>query len=259
MHRLKEKVAIITGAGQGIGEGIAHVFAREGAHVVIATRTEESGRRVADAIASEGGSAELVMIDVANDDAVNEMIDQISNIHGRLDVMVHNAAAFGSAAVDAFDPALYERMMNTNLRAAMTLSAAAVPHMKRQGQGRLLFTSSVTGPRVAMPGINYYAASKGGLNGFIRNAALELAPHRITVNGVEPGYILTSAMERLTDAEGMARMAKYIPAGHLGTPEDIGHAMLYLASDEAAYVTGQTIVVDGGSTLPESPFFAEDM
>ncbi len=257
MHRLKEKVAIITGAGQGIGEGIAHVFAREGAHVVIATRTEESGRRVADAIASEGGSAELVMIDVANDDAVNEMIDQISNIHGRLDVMVHNAAAFGEAEVDAFDAELYATMMNTNLRAAMTLSNAAVPIMKKQGQGRLLFTSSVTGPRVALPALNYYAASKGGLNGFIRTAGMELAPHNITVNGVEPGFIMTAAMERLLDKAGQAKMARYIPAGKFGSPEDIGHAMLYLASDEAGYVTGQTIVVDGGSTLPETPVFFE--
>jgi len=258
LQRLAGKIAIVTGAGQGIGAGIAEVFAAAGAHVIIATRSENGAQVRAD-LRKQGYVAEFFQLDVTDDAAVKSLIGLAIENHGRLDILVHNAAAFGSAAVDAFDPALYERMMNTNLRAAMTLSAAAVPHMKKQGQGRLLFTSSVTGPRVAMPGINYYAASKGGLNGFIRNAALELAPHRITVNGVEPGYILTSAMERLTDAEGMARMAKYIPAGHLGTPEDIGHAMLYLASDEAAYVTGQTIVVDGGSTLPESPFFAEDM
>ena len=132
------------------------------------------------------------------------------------------------------------------------------PHMKNRQSGRLLFTSSVTGPRVAMPGLSYYAASKGGLNGFIRTAALELAPHGITVNGVEPGFIMTAAMERLIDRAGQEKMAKYIPAGKFGAPEDIGYAMLYLASDEAPYITGQTIVVDGGSTLPETPVFFED-
>lgn len=256
--RLKGKTAIITGAGQGIGEGIAQVFAAAGATVVIATRSAENGQAVADAIIKQGGQAHLMVMDVTDDAAVASLIGFTVETYGAIDIMVHNAAAFGTAPVDGFDAALYDTMMNTNLRAAMTLSAAVVPHMKRQGGGRLLFTSSVTGPRVAMPGLNYYSASKGGLNGFIRNAALELAAHKITVNGVEPGYILTSAMERLTDAAGQARIARYIPAGHLGTPHDIGHAMLYLASDEAGYVTGQTIIVDGGSTLPESPLFLEN-
>ena len=96
------------------------------------------------------------------------------------------------------------------------------------------------------------------MNGFIRNAALELAPFGITVNGVEPGYVMTSAMERLTDEEGLAKMARYIPAARFGTPEEIGHAMAFFAGDNAAYVTGQTLVVDGGSTLPESPFFLDE-
>ena len=122
-----------------------------------------------------------------------------------------------------------------------------------------LFTSSVTGPRVAMPGTSYYAASKGGMNAFIRTAALELAPENITVNGVEPGYIRTAAMELLADEEGLAQMTKYIPAGYMGAPEDIAYCMLWLASDEARYITGQTICIDGGSTLPESPVFLEEM
>jgi len=258
MPRLGQKIAIITGSGQGIGEGIARVFAREGAHVIVATRTEGSGRRVTDAIMATGGSAQLCCLDVSDDAGVANLVADTIAEHGKIDIMVHNAAQFGDAPVDAFDGDLYDRMMNTNLRAAMTLSHAVVPHMKSQGQGRLLFTSSVTGPRVAMPGLSYYAASKGGLNGFIRTAAMELAPHHITVNGVEPGFIMTAAMERLIDRTGQEKMARYIPAGKFGTPEDIGHAMLYLASDEAPYVTGQTIVVDGGSTLPETPVFFEE-
>lgn len=257
MPILSKKIAIVTGAGQGIGAGIARVFAQEGSHVIIATRSAENGQQVAEEINATGGSAELVQMDVADDAAVTALFERTIADHGRIDIMVHNAAAFGEAAVDAFDPILYDQMMNTNLRAAMTLSHAAVGHMKQQGKGRLLFTSSVTGPRVAMPGLNYYSASKSGLNGFIRNAALELAAHGITVNGIEPGYIMTSAMERLTDAQGLAKMARYIPAARFGTPEEIGHAMAFFASDNAAYVTGQTLVVDGGSTLPESPFFLD--
>jgi 3-oxoacyl-[acyl-carrier protein] reductase len=110
-----------------------------------------------------------------------------------------------------------------------------------------------------MPGTSYYAASKGGINAFIRTVALEVARDGITVNGVEPGYIRTAAMELLADEAGLAQMAKYIPLGYLGSPEDIAYAMLYLASDEARYVTGQTICIDGGSTLPESPVFLEEL
>tara|TARA_B100001123_G_scaffold126830_1_gene147644 strand:- start:838 stop:1215 length:378 start_codon:yes stop_codon:yes gene_type:complete len=110
-----------------------------------------------------------------------------------------------------------------------------------------------------MPGTAYYAASKGGINAFIRTAALELARENITVNGIEPGYIRTAAMELLADEEGLAQMTKYIPSGFMGAPEDIAYCMLYLASDEARYITGQTICIDGGSTLPESPVFLEEM
>jgi 3-oxoacyl-[acyl-carrier protein] reductase len=127
--------------------------------------------------------------------------------------------------------------------------------MKKRGAGRILVTSSITGPRVAMPGTAHYAASKAGANGFIRTAALELAAYGITVNGVEPGYIDTPAMSALKARFGEEQLTRYIPLKRLGRPEDIAHAMLFLASDEAAYVTGQTIVVDGGSTLPESPVF----
>lgn len=121
----------------------------------------------------------------------------------------------------------------------------------------MLVTSSVTGPRVAMPGSSAYAASKAGVNGFIRSAALELAPEGITVNGVEPGFIAKQGDSLLSNPERAARIARHIPMGALGRPEDIAHAMCFLASDAARYVTGQTMVVDGGSTLPESPFFQE--
>lgn len=255
--RLSGKTALITGSGQGIGAAIARVFADEGAQVVIVTRTESHGRATLDAIVGAGGRAALCVTDVGDATQIQRAIAFAVAEYGKLDIVVHNAASFAGGMVEDLDDALLEESLSVNLKAAFRLSKEAIPHLRRQNGGRLLFTSSVTGPRVAMPGASYYAASKSGLNGFIRTAAIELAKDRITVNGVEPGFIKTPAMDLLADEAGQKLMAKYIPAGAFGEPEDIAYAMLYLASDEARYVTGQTIVVDGGSTLPESPIFAD--
>ncbi len=132
------------------------------------------------------------------------------------------------------------------------MSAALVAAVVRAGAGRLLVTSSVTGPRVVYPGLAHYAASKAGVNGFIRAAALELARSNVTVNGVEPGMIRTPAADNLGGASVAVQVARDIPLARMGEPEDIANAMLFLASADASYVTGQTIVVDGGATLPES-------
>ncbi len=255
--RLTEKVAIVTGAGQGIGAAIARVFAAEGARVVVATRTEAHGQRTVDTITGGGGEAHLVTADLGNREQTAAVVEQTLAHYGRVDVMVHNAASFLGGPVADYSETDLETALAVNLKACFRLAGACIPHMRHQGGGRLLFTSSVTGPRVAMPGTAYYAASKGGVNAFIRTVALELAADRITVNGVEPGFIRTPAMDLLADAQGQQQMARYIPVGYLGQPEDIAYAMLYLASDEARYVTGQTIVVDGGSTLPESPAFVD--
>ena len=168
---------------------------------------------------------------------------------GGIDIMVHNAAAFLFGPVEDHSEEDLDTVLSVNLKACFRLSKAVIPFLRARGGGRLLFTSSIVGPRVVMPGTSYYAASKGGINAFIRTAALELASDHITVNGVEPGYIHTAAMEAQSDAEQRARTARRIPVGHIGQPEDIAHCMLYLASDEARYVTGQTICVDGGATL----------
>ena len=250
---LKDKVAIVTGAGQGIGEAIATVFAGAGARVVVATRTAGNGQETVDAIAQAGGEAILIQTDVGVHEQVARCVEQTVESYGRLDIMVHNAAVYPLHAIESLDDEALDTTLAVNLKACFWLSQAALPHLRRQGGGRLLFTSSVTGPTVAMPGTAHYAASKSGMNGFIRTAALEFARENITVNGVEPGYILTPAMQALGDDEEISQMAEMIPMGHLGAPEDIAHTMLFLASDSARYITGQTIVVDGGSTLPESP------
>lgn len=259
MFELDGKIAIVTGAGQGIGRAIAEVFAAAGAKVMVATRTESHGAATVRRIEEKGGTARLCTADIGTEDNVRRVVDETLGAWGGIDILVHNAASFLGAPVEAYSEADLDTVLAVNLKACFRFSAACIPELRKRGGGRLLFTSSVTGPRVAMPGTGYYASTKSAINGFIRTAALELARDKITVNGVEPGFIHTAAMELLADEEGMRQMARYIPAGAMGAPEDIAYAMLYLASDEARYVTGQTICVDGGSTLPESPVFLDEL
>lgn len=250
--RLTGRVAIVTGGGRGIGSATAQVLAAEGAFVLVATRTAGPGQATVDAIVAAGGKGELLVIDMADKAAVFAMVDGVAARQGRLDIVVHNAAVMGRHAVTERDDALLDAMLTVNVKACFWLSAAAQPHMKKAGGGRLLITSSVTGPRVTMPGSGAYSATKAAVNGFIRAAALELAADGITVNGVEPGYIDTPGLSRMKARYGAERIAHFIPAGKLGDPEDVAHAFLYLASDEARFVTGTTIVVDGGAMLAES-------
>lgn len=250
---LKGKVALITGAGQGIGEGIARCFAAAGARVVIATRTASSGNAVAKAIVEGGGMASMVQTDVGHRDEVRRAVAHTVETYRRIDIVIHNAAVYPVIAIEQLSDEDLDRTLAVNLKAAFWLIQESLPYLREQGGGRIIFTSSVTGPRVAMPGTAHYAASKAGMNGLIRTAALEFARENITVNGVEPGYILTPAMSALGSDAELKEMANCIPIGKIGQASDIANAMLFLASTEASYITGQTIVVDGGSTLPESP------
>jgi 3-oxoacyl-[acyl-carrier protein] reductase len=254
---LAGKVALVTGGGRGIGAAIAQVFARAGAQVLIANRTAAAGDAVAAALCAQGLAVQAIGCDIGRRDEAERAVAAAVQAHGALDIVVHNAAVNRWSRIETMSDADFEQTFAVNLQACFWLTQAALPHWRTRGGGRMLVTSSVTGPRVAMPGGAAYAASKAGVNGFIRSAALELAPERVTVNGVEPGFIAKQGGTLLSDPARAARIARHIPLGELGRPDDVAHAMCYLASDAARYVTGQTIVVDGGSTLPESPFFAE--
>jgi 3-oxoacyl-[acyl-carrier protein] reductase len=252
---LPGKVALVTGGGRGIGAAIATVFAQAGARVLIANRTPDAGAAVAASVRAAGGTADAIGCDIGRHDEAERAVTEAVQRLGALDIVVHNAAFNAWARVGAIDDAMIEQTLAVNLKACFWLAQAALPHWRARGGGRMLVTSSVTGPRVVLPGAAAYAASKAGVNGFIRSAALELAPDRVTVNGVEPGFIAKQGGALLSDPERAARIARHIPLGALGRPDDIAHAMCFLASDAARYVTGQTLVVDGGSTLPESPAF----
>lgn len=255
--RIAGKVAIVTGGGQGIGRAIAERFAAEGAFVMVANRSAEQGESVAAAIRATGARAAFCATDVGDRSSVERLVQATLQQAGRLDIVVHNAAAFSRDPLEQMDDEAIERVLGVNLKACFYLARAAIAPLRTGGNGRILVTSSITGPRVAMPNTAHYAASKGGVNGFIRAAALELAPQGITVNGVEPGYIDTPAMSHMKARFGLDAITRNIPAKRLGAPEEIAAAMLFLASDEAGYITGQTLVVDGGSTLPESPIFMQ--
>lgn len=251
--RLNGKIAIVTGAGKGIGAGIARVFGAQGAVVVVVDLDEAWGRKTVDAITQAGGRASFLRADVSVEKEMNAMARHTVEKHGRIDILCNNAGIYTHMArIETMTAEEWDKIIAVNLRGTFLSVRACVPQMIRQKSGRILITSSTTGPRTGIVGLSHYAASKSGINGFIRNVALELAEHGITVNGVEPGNILTEGMLEVVGEAWVKANAAVIPMGHLGEPEDIGHAMAFLASDEAKFITGQTIVVDGGQTLPES-------
>ena len=255
--RLNGKVAVVTGSSQGIGAAIAELFAREGADIVVNARTEKHVGRVVDAIVKADGTAHGVTADIGTLQGVKLLIDSAVSRFEHIDILIHNAGIFPFSLLEDLEEDAWNEVLAVNLTSAYRLTRACIPHMKERGDGRILFTSSVQGNRVAVPGCTHYAASKAGINGFIKAAALELSRYAITVNGVEPGLVLTPGTEDVISKEKQRQWAKYVPLKRWGEPMEIAHAMLYLASPEAGYVTGQTLIVDGGALLPESGAFME--
>ena len=248
--RLKDKVALVIGASRGIGKAIALRYVEEGAKVMLADFDEEGGKVTADEL-----EMPFVRTDVARMDDAVSAVDRTVQAFGRLDIIVQNAGIYPWQLIENTSPEDWDQVMGVNLRGCFNAARAALPQMKTQGVGRILFTSSITGPHVTSPGHGHYSATKAGINGFIRAAALEFSPYGINVNGVEPGNILTEAIELHRGAAFIKNMEDAIPLGRLGSPRDVANAFLFLASDEASYITGTTIVVDGGQLLPEGADF----
>ena len=250
MKGLDERVAVVTGAARGVGRGIAEVLGREGARVVIADLDRAAGAEAAAALRSAGVEAVAVEVDVADRASVEAMAAAALDRFGRIDILAANAGIYPPAALLEMTDEEWDRVMDVNVKGALHALQACAPAMRRRRYGRIVLTSSITGPLVAVPGLAHYAASKAALLGMMRASALELVEDGITVNAVQPGNVRTPGFERLDEAH-RREMVESIPVKRLAEPEEVGWAVRFLASEEAGYITGQTLVVDGGQTLPE--------
>jgi 3-oxoacyl-[acyl-carrier protein] reductase len=243
--------AIVTGASKGIGKGIARVFARAGAKVMVVARGEDAAALTVEEIRSAGGTAEMHLCDVTDWDAVQAMVAKTAETFGGVDILCANAGIFPQTKMIEMDPSEWDHVMATNLKSTFLCVKACIPQFEKAGKGRVIVTSSITGPVTGFPGWAHYGASKSGQLGFLKTAAMELSRYNTTINAVMPGNIYTEGLQGLGE-DYLRTMAASIPLKRLGDVEDIGNAALFFASDEAAYVTGQQIVVDGGQILPES-------
>lgn len=248
--RLAGKTALIIGMAQGIGKGTAVRFAEEGANLVLADWDEKAGRKTADEL-----GAKFIATDISKMEDAEAAVGLAVATFGRLDIIVQNAGIYPWQLIEDTSTDDWDRVMGVNLRGSFHAAKAALKPMRAQGYGRILFTSSITGPHVTSPGHGHYSATKAGINGFIRSAALEFSGFGITVNGVEPGNIMTEGIQEHRGDAHIASMVAAIPLGRLGSVRDVANAFLFLASDEASYITGTTIVVDGGQLLPEGNDF----
>lgn len=243
---------VVTGASKGIGKGIASVFAGVGANVLIASRDAAAGQATADELAELGaGTVSAVAADVSDPADCERIADTAVARHGGIDVLCANAGIFPQAKIEDMSPDEWDEVMATNLKGCFLSIKAAIPYLKKSDQGRIVITSSITGPVTGFPGWTHYGATKAGQLGFMRTACVELAKYGITVNAVMPGNIITEGLENLGE-EYLKTMAASIPLKRLGSLDDIGNAAVFLASKEAGYITGQTLVVDGGQIVPES-------
>lgn len=250
--RLKDRVAIVTGAAMGIGKGIATVLAREGAHVVVADIDETEGRKTTEAIQNAGGSALFVACDVSQEAQVKRLVENAVQHFGRIDILVNNAGIGVYTPVHETTLEAWNRCLAVNLTGVFLCSKYALPYLRKSGHGAIVNIASVHAYQ-NVGGTAPYAASKGGVVALTRVMAIDYAADNVRVNAVCPGWIDTPLIQRIFresgDPEGMRRrVAQRQLLRRLGTPEDVGYAVAYLASDEASFVTGSSLFVDSGLT-----------
>ena len=252
---LNGRSVVVTGGTRGIGKGIAAAFAANGCHVVIAGRDAAAGRQAESdlaAVATEaGGQVRYLQADVADPSSCARLVGAATEGGGGLDVVCCNAGIFPAAPLAEMTPEQLDEVLSVNLKSTFYTVQAAIPALRESGRGRVVVTSSITGPLTGFAGWAHYGASKAGQLGFVRTAALELARAQVTVNAILPGNIATEGLDDL-GADYLQTMKASIPLGRLGSIGDVASAALFLASDEAAFITGQTLVIDGGQTIPES-------
>lgn len=251
MPSMTGKSVVVTGASKGIGKGIARVFARAGAKVLVVARNGTAAEAAAQELAQSGSSVSAFSADVTKLPEMEAAAKAAADRHGGIDVLCANAGIFPQARLEEMTAEQWEEVVDTNLKGSFLSVKACVPYLKKAGEGRVILTSSITGPITGFPGWSHYGATKAGQLGFMRTACIELAKYGITVNAVMPGNIVTEGLQGLGE-DYLKTMAASIPLKRLGSVEDIGHAALFFASKEAGFITGQSIIVDGGQILPES-------
>lgn len=248
MERLKNRVAIVTGAGQGIGRALALGLAGEGAEVVVADVNDENAASVKREIEASGGTALATNTDVSKEDSVQDMVDESLREFGKVDILINNAGIFPVSSVEEMNEEDWDRVIGTNLVGAFLCSRAVAGKFLQQGSGRII---SMTSGRAFQGAKNaaHYASSKAGIIGFSKSLALELAPRQITVNVICPGITDTAQPRGHQTEEQIYAQAQKIPLGRIGQPEDLVGTAVFLASDAAAFITGQTVIVNGGSIM----------
>jgi 3-oxoacyl-[acyl-carrier protein] reductase len=251
MKDMSGRVAVITGAASGVGLGIAEVLAEEGARVVLADLDAAAGERAAAALREAGRDALALEANVVDGDAMAALGAEVLQRYGRIDILAANAGVYHPpVALAEMRDADWDRIMDINVKGVLHSIQACLGAMRQGRYGRIVLTSSITGPLVGAPSLSHYASSKAALLGLMRSAALELADDGVTVNAVMPGNVRTPGIEAF-GAEFVQGMVDSIPLKRLAEPADVGWAVRFLASEEAGYITGQTLVIDGGQVLPE--------
>lgn len=248
---IKNKVAVITGASKGIGKGIALKFAEKGAKVLIVSRYSNTGEAVAQDIQSRGLKAYHIEADVSSESDMNAVANYALKHLGSIDIICANAGIYPDNKIADMSVKEWDNVFNVNLKGMFITIKSLLPVLKNAEYGRIIITSSITGPITGYPGWSHYGATKAGQLGFMRTAAIELAQHGITINAVLPGNIYTEGLSDLGD-EYLEKMASAIPLKKLGSIDDVANLVLFLSLKESGYITGQSIVVDGGQILPES-------
>lgn len=246
-QRLRDRVAIITGGGQGIGRTTALLFAREGAKVVVADVNDAGGHDAVAAIEEAGGTALFVHTDVAERDAADALAEAAIDAFGQIDILVNNAGVTRDATLKKMDEEAFDLVVDVNLKGVFNCTQAVLPHITNSDHGRILNAASVVG-LYGNFGQTNYVASKSGVIGMTKTWARELGRDGVTVNAVAPGFVETTMVETVPD-KVMTMLKDKTPLQRLGQPEDIAHAYRFLASDEAAFITGTVLSVDGGLVL----------